>query len=400
MNEETILNSIASQIERWLDAKSALTCGLLGGDLGKIIYLYLYSKRDPIWTDSANRLLDKLLHTYRRNPLIMSYCNGLAGFGIGLQILETEGFISGVSDHLYEFDNVLTSALSVYLKEDNIDFLHGATGLGFYFLSRANRGIGQSPNRLTRLIDYLWENAIWGTDLQGKETVTWIFDRKTAIKKYNLSLSHGMSSIAILLSRIITEKVNVSENTAEKIHQILHGVKNYILNQALDPNVYGSMFPTFPINERIGIRKSRLAWCYGDLGILFALISISKAIDDNYTYTFAIESAKWEANKRRSPIENMVYDACICHGASGIAQAFIALDSIEPKMAFKKAFEYWRAVTLKMCTTINGNLYFRNFDVANKKWRISNSFLEGNSGVGTMICGAYNVLNEILLYKS
>ena len=113
---------------------------------------------------------------------------------------------------------------------------------------------------------------------------------------------------------------------------------------------------------------------------------------------FAIETAKWEAINRKSATDNMVFDACICHGASGVAQAFKTLGVRIGGSCFEDAYRFWRETTLGMCVLKDGNYEFMNYDVANGKWRITNSFLEGNSGVGMMLIGADKILNDILLY--
>lgn len=396
MNEEKILLNIFQHIVNELEAKAALSCGLLGGDAGKILFLYECSRFDESLTSKADSLLEKLLQTWRRPPYIMSYCNGFAGFGISLSLLEQEGFIEGAIEHLTEFDETLEYALSFYLINGNIDFLHGATGLGFYFLKRHLQGSDKAAHPLNRLVEYLYDKAVWGIDRRGLPTAKWVFDDKVAIKRYNISLSHGMSSVAILLSRIA--KSDLPNESKAKSIEMLKAAGNYLTNQSVDPTVNGSAFPTFPKDCIGDIKKSRLAWCYGDLGVIFALLNISYALDDNKMRQFAIETAKWEAINRKSATDNMVFDACICHGASGVAQAFKTLGVRIGGSCFEDAYRFWRETTLGMCVPKDGDYEFMNYDVANGKWRITNSFLEGNSGVGMMLIGADKILNDILLY--
>lgn len=398
MNRENIAKRMALRIVEELVKKPFLTCGIMGGDFGKVMYIYECSRHNPELQVMADNMLEKLLRDYRNHRYIMTYCNGLAGFGIGLQMLETDGFIEGATEHLSEFDEALDNALRIFLMNGNIDFIHGATGVGFYFISRLQCSCDKANESLTRLVEYLFNHAVWGNDDLGQITAKWVFDRQTALKKYNISLSHGMSSVAILLCRILKYAKYFSPDTIDKCRRMLSGIKNYIIGQHIEAGKYGSLFPTFPkecVNE---VGKSRLAWCYGDLGIIFALINIGIALDDKETYMLAKEFAIWEAVNRRNVVGNMVYDACICHGASGVAQAFKALKSITGEEMFWNAYKYWLKVTIGMCVELNGNLEFRNYDVSSHKWRIADSLLEGNAGVGMMLLGADSVLNKILLY--
>ena len=40
----------------------------------------------------------------------------------------------------------------------------------------------------------------------------------------------------------------------------------------------------------------------------------------------------------------------------------------------------------------NGHIDFRNYDVTNRNWRKTNSFLEGNAGVGLMLLNSDYIL--------
>ena len=170
------------------------------------------------------------------------------------------------------------------------------------------------------------------------------------------------------------------------------------MSQTIDFDRYGSFFPSFPKDCMDEIRKSRLAWCYGDLGVIFALINIGEALQDVDTTDSALKMAVVCADKRRGVPDNMVYDACICHGASGVAQAFSALYRKTGYDKFADAYSYWRTQSLKMGVYENGHIDFRNYDVTNRNWRKTNSFLEGNAGVGLMLLNSDYILDHILLY--
>ena len=360
MDEKILLLDIGKQIVSELQLKPSLTCGLMGGDFGKIMYLYECSRIEKDMEREADMMLDKLFGTYRIRPYLTTYCNGLSGFGIGLQLLEKGGYIQGASCQMSEFDSRLHYALRYYLVEGNIDFLHGATGLGFYFIDRIGYSEEIAEESLRLYIDRLFETALEENSDDGPHTIKWIFDRHTAIKRYNMSLSHGISSIAILLSKIVKSKCD-----SELIEKC---------------------------------RKIFLAWCYGDLGVIFALINIGEALQDVDTTDSALKMAVVCADKRRGVPDNMVYDACICHGASGVAQAFSALYRKTGYDKFADAYSYWRTQSLKMGVYENGHIDFRNYDVTNRNWRKTNSFLEGNAGVGLMLLNSDYILDHILLY--
>ena len=396
MDEKILLLDIGKQIVSELQLKPSLTCGLMGGDFGKIMYLYECSRIEKDMEREADMMLDKLFGTYRIRPYLTTYCNGLSGFGIGLQLLEKGGYIQGASCQMSEFDSRLHYALRYYLVEGNIDFLHGATGLGFYFIDRIGYSEEIAEESLRLYIDRLFETALEENSDDGPHTIKWIFDRHTAIKRYNMSLSHGISGNGILLAKIVKSKCD--SELIEKCRYLLKGIKSYLMSQTIDFDRYGSFFPSFPKDCMDEIRKSRLAWCYGDLGVIFALINIGEALQDVDTTDSALKMAVVCADKRRGVPDNMVYDACICHGASGVAQAFSALYRKTGYDKFADAYSYWRTQSLKMGVYENGHIDFRNYGVTNRNWRKTNSFLEGNAGVGLMLLNSDYILDHILLY--
>ena len=63
MDEKTVLLNIGEQIINELQSKPSLTCGLMGGDFGKIMYLYECSKIEKSMEHKADMMLDKLFAT-------------------------------------------------------------------------------------------------------------------------------------------------------------------------------------------------------------------------------------------------------------------------------------------------------------------------------------------------
>ena len=135
-----------------------------------------------------------------------------------------------------------------------------------YFLKK-----GTNPEYIQELIDYLYSTAQKDTD---KQVFKWksVLNEKQK-KCYNIALSHGMSSIVIFLSRVIN-----SGAADEKIMEMLFGTVNYILAQEIDFEHYGCCFPSQSLETSSPVSRSRMGWCYGDLGIGIALRQAEKAI--------------------------------------------------------------------------------------------------------------------------
>ena len=125
---------------------------------------------------------------------------------------------------------------------------------------------GETDNQLIK-----WKSEIFGTA-----------DERTTV--YNLSLSHGMASIVAILSKILARGIN-----KEKTEKLLRGVINYILSNQFDIKNSLSYFPNSISLEGDKGPQSRLAWCYGDLGVSLALWNASKVLADNQLEQKVIE---------------------------------------------------------------------------------------------------------------
>jgi hypothetical protein len=102
-----------------------------------------------------------------------------------------------------------------------------------------------------------------------------------------------------------------------------------------------SVFPTLSLNHETSKVPSRLAWCYGDLGIC---IAISKTVNYSFISVEVIkvyEEILISLNERIDPAENGCIDPFICHGAAGVYYGLWKLKKING-MYFQSALFSWR----------------------------------------------------------
>lgn len=363
------LKNITKMITSHLEEIKFYDYGLLGGNLGEVMFLYLQSRIDSDLNIVADYMLDNILKTLKSPSLNSSYCNGLAGLGIGLNFLESEGFLEDTGYAMSDFDTYIAYCLDIDLTNDNIDFLHGFVGIGFYFLMRAKKNPKFSLVQLKKILEYLYNKQI-----NNGTCIKWGIGNS---KHYNISLSHGIASVNLLLTKMLT--LNISADDKKKIVHLLNGSTQYLMENRIDFYKNGSCFPMFPTEESSTPMKSRLAWCYGDLGISYSLWKTADTLGNNTLRDTAIEYLKLNAKYRTKRIENMVFDAGICHGTAGIAiiyQYFFRKTNLE---LFEKAYIHWLQETLSLYTTSPEYISFNNLE---QKWEKKYSILEGLSGIG------------------
>jgi lantibiotic modifying enzyme len=140
------------------------------------------------------------------------------------------------------------------------------------------------------------------------------------------------------------------------------------------------------------IYKSRLAWCYGDLGVAAALWQAGKVTENCSWMNKALDIYRFSAN-RISLQDAMVNDAEICHGTAGIAMMFSYMYRQTGDPTLMTARNYWVGQTLKMSKFTDGLAGYKKFtldDDKNVKWEESFSILEGIAGIGLMLLSGHS----------
>lgn len=359
--------------------------GVLAGLSGISLFQFYYSKYLDI-DDNADigvEILTKSIDMINEGYNYPTFCTGIAGAGWVLDHLEQEEFMDADNDELLpELDQYIRTFMVADMKNGNYDFLHGAIGYAFYFLNRYRNTKSEElkdkyKTILLEFIDLLEE--LGENYEEGK--YRWISELsiETKEKGYNLSLSHGMSSIIGILT-----KMHVYDDFKDKTETMLKGAINYILSfQNKDFNAY-SLFPSW-IDGKEADSKSRLAWCYGDLGIAIRFWYASKTLGDKALGENAIEIIKHGA--RRVTQENhLVKDAGVCHGSYGNAQMFLRMYKETGVQEFKDATDFWIDHGIKSAIHDDGGYAgYKQWKGADGEWTPEISLLEGIAGIGLSI---------------
>lgn len=379
---EQQLEEISSIIsEKYSNEKNI---GVVAGSSGCALFQFYYAKYldSDYYSDLGIEIISHCIAKINDGYSFPSYCDGIAGFGWAIQHLSNEGFISvDCDDLLSPFDEFLFSQMELELSNDNLDFLHGAIGYGFYFLKRyqltTNRELKNSYNHyLLVLLKGLDRLAIQqGNQLKWES----IFDLEKGDKVANLSLSHGMSSIVNFLSRLLD--LNTFQEPSRKL---LKRSITYILSFQSTNKTSLSLFPSIIDNHKKLKYNSRIAWCYGDLGVGVSLLKSSKTLNDSTLEQKAIIILKHSA-KRKKNEKTMVMDAGICHGSYGNAQIFGKIYNVHPEEEFKDVSNFWIEDGIKRSVFDNGYAGYKQWNGQQKEWQSSLTLLEGIAGIGLSI---------------
>lgn len=385
-----ILRDVAWQVAERLLSKRYCNYSMLGSDFGEIMFLYYYSRIDRRCEAVADRLLDKMLASIGSLPVIGTYCSGLAGMGVGLSVLEADGFIEGAGGALAELDSRIDATFDEFAAGGKIDFLHGYSGYGLYFLQRYASDAEYAKSRIMAMVGAMHRQAI----MQG-DAIKWQFSDELE-KRFNISLSHGMSSVVVVLSKILGT-VALEAEERERVKWLINGAVNYILMQRIDHEKYGSWFVSTSLECEPQVHRSRLGWCYGDLGVAVALLDAAEALHRDDWRQIAISVLEYAANCRRNPAENAVHDAGLCHGATGIAQVFKTMSERTSSPVLADAWKYWDSAVVRNARMVSGKYEYLFYNSLENRFERRVGLLDGSAGVGMYLLDAGNVLPRLLI---
>ncbi|WP_430908660.1 lanthionine synthetase C family protein [Maribacter sp. 2-571] len=402
---DRILKSKIHEIKGSLLNPSSVNTSLLAGTLGEILFLFYYAEefKDEETKNFADKLLDKVLEKIQKQRGTYLYSDGLSGFGWLMIHLKEKKFIDIDIEYMFEdLDENFEKSVDYLIKNNDLDFLHGAIGIGFFYLKRDN---GLVRNRiLKKIICSINESAIivgkhakWASyDYEKKE-----FDNT----KVNMGLAHGVPSILSFLVNCARQRIH-SEITIPLITKSA----DYILDNQLEQNAYNCHFPFYIDSEPL---RSRMGWCYGDMGVCSALWKSGVFLENRRILDRVIEIM--DDNVLREDLRlNMVNDAGLCHGTGGVAVIFQRMYYNTGRKNYAKAADFWYNKTLEKGNRPTGlagyescysatkeQLNLKKF-VANNgfvegemKWASSRGFLDGISGIGLALLSRLNKRNMV-----
>jgi hypothetical protein len=155
--------------------------------------------------------------------------------------------------------------------------------------------------------------------------------------QYNLGLSNGIPGLIALLARLCALEV-----PAPDARKLLDGAVTFLLSQKRPKR--GSVYPwAVHPDERPVPKGSRVAWCYGDLGIAAALMSAASLCEREDWFEESLALARGAASRRMD--DAGVIDAMLCHGAAGNAHLFNRLYQASGDAVLRETALYWYEVT-------------------------------------------------------
>jgi len=379
---ENKLKEISTILKK--EYKSNDQLGVLAGISGIALFHFYYSKYldTDKHADTGVDILEEVVNRINEGYQFPTYCSGIAGAGWVFEHLLEEDFMDSDNDELLaDLDEYLLGVMNYDMQQGQYDFLHAGIGYAYYFLKRYRNTKDailkeRYKEYLSKMVSYLNETA--HEDPSGFKWESRL-DIETGLRGYNLSLSHGMSSIVIFLA-----KLHQADLFRDKVTPLLKGAVGYIQSHEVQGENLYSLYPSWITEPKEDKSQSRLAWCYGDLGIGLAFWQASKTLNDDTLKNKALTILKHGAN-RTTVEDTAIRDAGVCHGSYGNAQIFNRLHKETNDPLFEKAANHWIDFGLKMAIHEDGNAGYKQWNGKDETWEARISLLEGVAGIGLTI---------------
>lgn len=257
---------------------------------------------------------------------------GFAGVAWAVNHLHRLGVLDDAGDLLDAVDEAALDWLQQGASSMLCELIAGLAGIGVYGLARAHTPGGRKITQ--RVVDALAATAVehqghrtWFNPPENSSELT----RHAAPQGcFNLGLSHGVPGAVAFLSKAAARGFSGAAALA-------HDAGEWLLRQRrryANGSVFAAQFLNDPETESEG---SRLAWCYGDLGVSAALMVSARAL----------RRADWEASAREIAAAAArregarVMDGGLCHGAFGNAHLFHRFYRATGDAVFADAARHW-----------------------------------------------------------
>lgn len=355
--------------------------GLFNGNCGSALFMFYFDRyfQTDVSSEKAIDFLENSMNALNEGYSYFPYATGITGILWSFILLNKEHFIE--SDCSFEeISEIIEKQMLGYAENNNFDYLHGAMGFCLYLL--ANNTIDHSA-AITELLAILSKKGIVENDTIKWETI--IQTNPTEIKGYGISLSHGIASVVILLTKILNRYPG-----HQLAQELLRKSTQFLVSQKNDPKKNcRSVYPSYVSTEK-KVEESRLSWCYGDLGIALALYEAGIQLKNQVLVRDAVDTVL-HASKRREPEENGIRDAGFCHGLIGVCHIFNRFYQKTGIVDFKETALYWLEKT--MDSGQEGLTGYRKF--SEKGWEDDNSLLEGLTGIGLSLISAVSDIEPV-----
>ncbi|HET6254606.1 MAG TPA: lanthionine synthetase LanC family protein [Puia sp.] len=362
--------------------------GLMTGKLGLAVYqscVAPYVTGGGVRTaGAAGDIVEEILERVENGQSSLQtyfYANGLSGLGAVMQFLIERGEIEfDFEENFSIIDEFIFEKALESIGNGYVEYFYGGSGALYYLLGRQQ---GSSiVRREEQLVEAIMEQV--SMDPLGVRVPRGQYPWHKS-DDYDLSLAHGLCGVLLILLDVL--QAGRVKNIGG-IHSHLQKASTFVRQLKRSPNPSGGIFAALPhtISKDSGLEdlsrtitwgKSRLAWCYGDLGWVLFFYKYGQYVKDTGILKFADELGE-STLARKTEEETLSTTAHFCHGHAGLAYMYKTLSRVSGRRMYVEAGEFWLQRTLdQIDLDLDQSVY--------EKAERESAFLEGLAGINLVL---------------
>jgi lantibiotic biosynthesis protein len=333
-------------------------------------------------------LLDTSMTALETRPMLPSLHGGFVGIVWAMAHLSEYWMQPGSEDPLTDIDEALLEALTTGPWDGDYDLINGLAGIGVYALERLpGKAAAAIVAAIVRQLEDRCESSAAGiTWFSAPELMRGTALQETPLGAYNLGLAHGIPGVIGFLGSAMAAGIE-----AERTARLLQGSVAWLLSQRQPEHAPSRFYRS--IGPGIEPVSARTGWCYGDPGVAIVLENAAKLIG---VPAWSIEArAIARSAAGRSLTDSGVVDACLCHGAAGIAQIFNRMQHSSRDPVLAAAARRWvvELIAMRRIGERYGGFPMRVFgEEGQPGWEANADLLGGAAGVAlTLLAAATDV---------
>lgn len=370
----TKLDEIAHEIKLY-DFENSNDLGYIGGLSGIMSFLFDYGrfKNDEECIELGVSYIHTIAEKFGKIEPHGHFYMSLAGFGTQLEYLKEKEIVDAV-DVLHPHNKTLANIMLHLLKHNNWDLLHGAIGISLYLFKQLNNKYVRDS--LEQMVDWFHQNLT--KDPKGYK---WdCLDLRYSINVFNLGLAHGMPCIMVFFVKCIEHNIN-----KELATDLLNNLVSFFLSNKTHDKDF--VYRNTVDGDDTG---PRLAWCYGDLGVVIAL-NIVHELQGGLQQE--LDELVDSIVTRRTPENSGIVDGSFCHGTAGVLYIYKYLQTKNFTQITQDDLSFWARKSLEIANNPEGVAGFGKFVMSEDR---SLNRYEKDYGILTGIAGIGNIFMSIL----
>jgi lantibiotic modifying enzyme len=336
------------------------------------------SLAEPAWLEPAAEALDAAVEALGEQVVGPGLYGGFAGVGWTVEHLAGRLFPAAEAAAATEEIVDAVGGLLAAGWSGPYDLIDGVAGFGVFALEAMPRP--EARRLLERVVAEIGRRG--ETEEGGR---TWFTppallpeqQREAAPAGYhNLGLAHGVPGVIAVLARAVEAGTGGEAAPAD----LAAAVAWLLASELPPPSECGfANWRAAGSDAAAPTETTRVAWCYGDLGVAAALAVAARAVGRDDWQAAALRVARRAA--ARPPERSGVLDAGLCHGAAGVAHVFARLAAAAGDASLADAARRWYAVALDLRRPDEGVAGYLSWEPTRGGWIADPGFLTGAAGV-------------------